>query len=260
MRITLSRKAGGGVAPLSFSNDNSPREGRACPCHPAVGPTALILRSSREAASRRRVRRALNSPFETPLVAGPQEEAREAIGIMALSDTLCRHGRARPGHPDAVRRCASIYRDHWDEPGDDEGGDAEEGEDGVRCNVLTLFLTRCIIRAIPLCIPARRGARSRGVADVGRGAVLRQASQACWREALGSRVLVQVETPKSTACEAPSGSSILPLAIEPACPAHLPRSTPRLRAPGLRVLALWNPAGDEPMATLPRLAPAGHPC
>ena len=52
--------------------------------------------------------------------------------------------------------------------------------------VLTLFLTRCIIRAIPLCIPARRGARSRGVAEVGRGAVLPQVSQACGREALGA--------------------------------------------------------------------------
>jgi hypothetical protein len=43
-----------------------------------------------------------------------------------------------------------------------------------------------------LLIPARRGARSRGVARVGRGAVLQQASHACWQEALGSPVLVQV--------------------------------------------------------------------
>jgi hypothetical protein len=49
--------------------------------------------------------------------------------------------------------------------------------------------------------PGPTGARSRGVADVGRGAVLPQASQACWREALGSRVLVQVSTPQRTACE-----------------------------------------------------------
>jgi hypothetical protein len=59
-------------------------------------------------------------------------------------------------------------------------------------NVITSFLTLCIIWTRPLCIPAGRGAHSRGVADVGRGAVLQQASQACWREALGSPVLVQV--------------------------------------------------------------------
>src|SRR5215218_5121315 len=80
----------------------------------------------------------------------------------------------------------------------------------LRCNVLPLFLTLCIIWARPVLIPARRGPRSRGVADVGRGAVLQQASHAGWREALGSPVLVQVETPNSPACEAPSGSSIPP--------------------------------------------------
>ncbi|MBO1906802.1 hypothetical protein J4G37_18055 [Microvirga sp. 3-52] len=37
-----------------------------------------------------------------------------------------------------------------------------------------------------------RGARSRGVAVTGAGTVLRQVSQSCWREALGSPVLVQV--------------------------------------------------------------------
>jgi hypothetical protein len=71
----------------------------------------------------------------------------------------------------------------------------------LRCNVLPLFLTLCIIWARPVLIPARRGPRSRGVADVGRGAVLQQASHAGWREALGSPVLVQVETPNSPACE-----------------------------------------------------------
>jgi hypothetical protein len=55
--------------------------------------------------------------------------------------------------------------------------------------------------------PGPTGARSQGVADVGRGAVLQQASHAGWREALGSPVLVHVETPNSPACEAPSGSS-----------------------------------------------------
>src|SRR5215218_7030636 len=80
----------------------------------------------------------------------------------------------------------------------------------LRCNVLPLFLTLCIIWARPVLIPARRGARSRGVADVGRGAVLQQAAHAFWREALGSPVLVQVETPNSPVCEAPSGSSIPP--------------------------------------------------
>src|SRR4051794_32613157 len=47
--------------------------------------------------------------------------ARDTIGITAR-DTLCRHGRAGPGHPDAVRRGASHHRDHRDEPGDDGEG------------------------------------------------------------------------------------------------------------------------------------------
>jgi hypothetical protein len=42
----------------------------------------------------------------------------ETIGIMAR-DTLCRHGRAGPGHPDAVRRGASHHRDHRHKAGDD---------------------------------------------------------------------------------------------------------------------------------------------
>ena len=44
----------------------------------------------------------------------------------------------------------------------------------------------------------------------GTGTVPRQASQACRREALGSLVLIQVSTPKSTVREVPSGSSIQP--------------------------------------------------
>ena len=49
--------------------------------------------------------RALNSSFETPLAAAPQDEAERDDRITAR-DTLSRHGRACPGHPDAVRRGA----------------------------------------------------------------------------------------------------------------------------------------------------------
>ena len=105
----------------------------------------------------------------------------ETIGITAR-DTLCRHGRAGPGHPDAVRRSALRIGITGTSPVMTERV----------CSVPTLFLTLCIIWARPVRIPARRGARSRGVADVGRGAVLQQASHAGWREALGSPVLVQV--------------------------------------------------------------------
>jgi hypothetical protein len=73
------------------------------------------------------------------------------IGITAL-DTLSRHGRACPGHPDPDRRAASCHRDPRDEPGDDGRGSGRAND-----NVLTLFLTLCFICAIPLFIPARRG-------------------------------------------------------------------------------------------------------
>jgi hypothetical protein len=117
------------------------------------------VQGSPDPPSRRRLQRLLRM------------RARDTIGITAR-DTLCRHGRACLGHPDAVRRGASHHRDHRDEPGDD-------GKSGARCNVLTLLLTLCIIWTRPVCIPARRGARSRGVARVGRGGVLQQASHAC---------------------------------------------------------------------------------
>src|SRR5215218_6243395 len=107
------------------------------------------------------------------------------------------------------------------------------------CNVPTLFLTLCFIWAIPLFIPARRGARSRGVARVGRGAVLQQASQACWREALGSLVLVQVRLKVPRARRRPA------LPIPPSTSSRAARRTTldhtsgsEPQAPGLRVLAL----------------------
>ena len=52
--------------------------------------------------------------------------------------------------------------------------------------------------------------RARGVAVTGAGTVPQLASHAGWREALGSHVLDQVSTPKSTVREVPSGSSIKP--------------------------------------------------
>jgi hypothetical protein len=45
------------------------------PGHPAFRPVALILRSSREAASRRRSSVLSGPSFETPLAAAPQDEA-----------------------------------------------------------------------------------------------------------------------------------------------------------------------------------------
>src|SRR5689334_1154687 len=86
-----------------------------------------------------------------------------------------RHGRACPGHPDAVKRCVSIHRDHRHEAGDDVEGLREQRY------VLTLFLTAGTSSAISLSIPARRGARSRGVAGVGREAVPPQVSHTCGR-------------------------------------------------------------------------------
>jgi hypothetical protein len=109
----------------------------------------------------------------------------------------------------------------------------------LRRNVITSFLTLCIIWTRPLCIPAGRGAHSRGVADVGRGAVLQQASQACWREALGSPVLVQVRLKVPRARRRPA------LPIPPSTSSRAARRTTLdhhtaqgSQALGLRVLAL----------------------
>ena len=63
--------------------------------------------------------------------------------------------------------------------GDD--GEVDEIGAGEQRYVLTLFLTAVLAWAISLPIPARRGARSRGVARTGRRAVPPQASQACDR-------------------------------------------------------------------------------
>ena len=75
-------------------------------------------------------------------------------------------------------------------------------------NVLALFLTVAATLAISLRIPARRGARSRGVADAGRGTVL------CWaRRTLGDRrpcVRLRLRSPpKRTVRERPVGSLTL---------------------------------------------------
>src|SRR5215218_506459 len=108
-------------------------------------------------------------------------------------------------------------------------------------NVLTLFLTLCFIWAIRFFIPARRGARSRGVARVGRGAVLQQASQVCWQEALGSPVLVQVRLKVPRARRRPA------LPIPPS-----PSSRAAHRA------TLDQPHGSEPTGSGPTGAGPSH--
>jgi hypothetical protein len=103
-----------------------------------------------------------------------------------------------------------------------------------RAFVPTLFLTAVVCSAISLCILVRRGARSRGVAATGPGAVLQQP-----RTLAGRRPLVpagcQVSTPKRTACEAPSGSSTHPIASSRAATRatldHRQGSQRKLRAP-----------------------------
>jgi len=81
------------------------------------------------------------------------------------------------------------------------GGD---GSGGWRGDVPLLFLTSASTLAISLRIPVRRGARSRGVADAGRGTVLRQVSHACRWEAARCKTRCP---PKRTVREEPSGSS-----------------------------------------------------
>jgi len=75
---------------------------------------------------------------------------------------------------------------------------------GWRGDVPPLFLTAAATLAISLRIPVRRGARARGVADAGRGTVLRQVSHACRREAARCKTRCP---PKRTVREEPSGSS-----------------------------------------------------
>src|SRR6478735_12411960 len=88
--------------------------------------------------------------------------------------------------------------------------------------VLTLFLTAGISSAISLAIPARRGARSRGVAVVGREAVPPQVSHTCGRgrSTLGSSQLVHLKEPRAKRLP---GSSFSTITFEPGGPTHLPR-------------------------------------
>jgi hypothetical protein len=65
---------------------------------------ALILRSSREAASRRRVHRALNSSFETRLAAAPQDEGGESERGMAGTDPRIESGDSHDGEQDKGER------------------------------------------------------------------------------------------------------------------------------------------------------------
>jgi hypothetical protein len=144
-----------------------------------------------------------------------------------------RHGRAHPGHDKEEAR-RSTSSDHRDEPGDDvESDGACEPMD----NVLTLFLTAATSSAISLPIPARRGARSRGVARVGRRAGLPAGPAAGgaggpWQPCAGP------SPPKNPACEAPSGSSFPPSPIEPGCPLRHPRS-PSGSQRKLRAFRCW---------------------
>jgi hypothetical protein len=136
--------------------------------------------------------RALNSSFETPLAAAPQDEAERDDRDHGPGHSLPSWpGLSRPSRSSEVLRFTD--RDHRDEPGDD-------GEGEMVCTHFALDTVYHL--GSTRAHPGPTGARSRGVADVGRGAVLQQASHAGWREALGSPVLVQVETPNSPACEA----------------------------------------------------------
>ena len=63
----------------------------------AIVSLTLILRSSREAASRRRVRRALNSSFETLLAAAPQDEGHGSERGMAGTDPRITSGDGQDG-------------------------------------------------------------------------------------------------------------------------------------------------------------------
>jgi hypothetical protein len=120
-------------------------------------------------------------------------------------------------------------------------------QDDSRCGrafVPILFLTAGVCSAIALCIPVRRGARSRGVAATGPGAVLQQP-----RTLAGRRPLVpagcQVSTPKRTACEAPSGSSTHTIASSRAATRatldHRQGSQRKLRAPRCWICDISTP-------------------
>ena len=154
-----------------------------------------------------------------------------------------------------LRTAAAEDGDPRDKPGDD-----------AQCYVRTLFLTSASTLAISLRIPARRGARSRGVAVTGRGTVLRQVSHACLWEAARCKTRCP---PQRTVREEPSGSS------------HRHTRAGRLLAPSLdltpsqrhtrredaRACSLTaeifepqrrlrtGPQGISPSATLPRVIP-----
>jgi hypothetical protein len=106
------------------------------PGHPAFRLTALILRSRCKPRLEGGVQCSVDTPSRRSLTAAPQDEGERderdhrpghplpswpglsrpsqcceawslhPIGIAALLDTLPRHGRSCPGHPDPVRCCA----------------------------------------------------------------------------------------------------------------------------------------------------------
>jgi hypothetical protein len=172
----------------SAGNDTFPvmavpgRDPGISPGHPAFRLIALILRSRCKRRLEGGVQYSVDPPSRRSLTAAPQDEGERDDRDHGPGHSLPSWpGLSRPSRSSEVLRFTD--RDHRDEPGDDG-----EGEMVYSHFVLDTVYHLDSARAHP----ARRGARSRGVADVGRGAVLQQASHAGWREALGSPGLVQV--------------------------------------------------------------------
>ena len=112
-----------------------------------------------------------------------------------------------------------------------------EGERGNSCHVLTLFLTGAVTLAITSPILVLGGARSRGVADAGRGAVPPQASHACGR---GRSILAWLQVHlKRTARDEQSGSHTHTIPHRAGLQHTPPSITGKARSSQLRAPRCW---------------------
>jgi hypothetical protein len=171
---------------------------------------------------------------------------RETVGITAR-DTLCRHGRACPGHPDAVRRSALRIGITGTGPVMTRGC--------VQCSHFVIDTMYHL--GSTLAHPGPTG-RAREASQMWGG----ERSCSRPRTPVGGRPLAALCWSKSKRLTVPRarhpGSSHSTIAIEPGCPAHHPRSTPRLRAPKPWACGCW--LSGTLLATFPRLAPVVCPC
>ena len=132
---------------------------------------------------------------------GEGKAAAHLLFQMVANPSTSWPGLSRPSRSGEAQRFS--YRDHRDEPGDD----VEKWDSLCICGQCSCFVLGSGIRlGYIIAHPCpTRGALREALLGVGAGSgPAFRSTQPVAREALGSLVLVQVETPKNPACEAPS--------------------------------------------------------